>query len=119
MSAQLGGAHSLAKIYNVFANIRKFRPIIDTTNTSHYKIVQYLSSLLQPLTINSYALKDSFDTANEIKSVSSEIFEDGYQFVSFDVKSLFTTVPLNKTINIILNQIYRQKLLKTDLKKEQ
>ena len=73
--------------------------------------------MLQPLTINDYTLKDSFDAANKIKSVPSEMFEEGYQFVSFDVESLFTNVPLNKTINIILDRIYRQKLLKTNLKK--
>ena len=100
ISAQLGRAHGLPKIHNVFANIPKFRPIIDTTNTPYYKIVQYLSSLLQPLTINKYTLKDSFDAANKIKSVPSEVFEDRYQFVSFGVEALFTTVPLNKTINI-------------------
>ena len=38
------------------------------------------------------------------------MFEEGYQFVSFDVESLFTNVALNKTINIILDQ----KLLKTN-----
>ena len=80
-------------------------------------IGQYLSSLLQLLTINNYTLKDSFDAANEIKSVPSEIFEYGYQFASFDIESLFTNKPLNETINIILDRIYRQKLLKTNLKK--
>ena len=80
-------------------------------------IGQYLSSLLQLLTMNNYTLKDSFDAANKIKSVPSEIFEYGYQFVSFDIESLFTNKPLNKTINIILDQIYQQKLLKTNLKK--
>ena len=117
MSAQLVRAHGLPKIHKVFANIPKLRPIIDTTNTPYYKIGQYLSSLSQPLTINDYTLKDSFDAANKIKSLPSEMFEEGYQFVSFDVESLFTNVPLNKTINIILDRIYRQKLLKTNLKK--
>ena len=72
--------------------------------------------MLQPLTINNYTLKDSFDAANKIKYVSSEIFEEGYQFVSFDVESLLRNVLLNKTINIILDRIYRQKFLKTNLK---
>ena len=102
-SAQLGRAHSLPKIRKVFANIPKFRPIIDTTNTPYSKIGQYLSSFLQPLIVNNYTLKDSFDAANKIKSILSEIFENGYQFVSFDVESLFTNVPLNKAINIILD----------------
>ena len=101
MSAQLGRAHGLPKITQP----------TDTTNTPYYKIGQYLSSLLQPLTINDYTLKD------KIKNVPSEMFEEGYQFVSFDVESLFTNVPLKKTINIILDRIYRQKLLKTNLKK--
>ena len=114
MSAQLGRAHGLPKIHKVFANIPKFRPIIETTNTLYYKIGQYLPSYL---TINNYTPKDSFDAANKIKSVPSEMFEERYQFVSFDVEPLFTNVPLNKTINIILDRIYRQKLLKTNLKK--
>ena len=119
MSAQLGRAHGLPKIHKVFANIPKFRPIIDTTkiDTPYCKIGQYLSSLLQPLTINDYTLKDSFDAANKIRNVPSEMFEEGYQFVSFDVEFLFTNVSLNKIINIILDRIYRQKLLKTNLKK--
>ena len=68
--------------------------------------------MLQPLTINNYTLKDSFDAVNKIKSVPFEIFEEGYQFASFDTESLFTNALLNKTINIILDRIYRQKLLK-------
>ena len=56
----------------------------------YYKTGEYLSSLLQLLTINNYTLKDYFDAVNIIKSVPSEIFEDGYQFLSFDIESLFT-----------------------------
>ena len=78
MLAQLGRAYGLPKIHKLFANIPKFCPIIDTTNTPYYKIGQYLSSLLQPPTINNYTLKDSFDAASKTKSVPLEIFEDGY-----------------------------------------
>ena len=35
----------------------------------------------------------------------------------FHIQYLFMNVPLNETINIILDQIYQQKLLKTNLKK--
>ena len=119
MSAQFDGANGLLTIHKVFANIQKFYPIIDTTNIPYYKIEQYLSPLLQPLTINDYTLKDSFDAVNKIKSIPSKMLEEGYQFVSFDVESLFTNVPHSKTINIILDRIYRQKLIKTNLKKGQ
>ena len=36
-------------------------------------------------------------------------------FVSFDVISLFTNVPLKKTINTILDRVYQQKLVTTSL----
>ena len=39
--------------------------------------------------------------------------------VSFDVSCLFTNVPLEYTINIILDKIYREKLVSTKLKKEE
>ena len=37
--------------------------------------------------------------------------------VLFDVESLFTSIPLSRTINIILDRIYNQNLLKTNIKK--
>ena len=117
MSAQFDGTNGLLTIHKVFANIHKFYPIIDTTNTPYYKTVQYLSPLLQPLTINDYTLKDSFDAISKIKSIPLKMFEEGYQFVSFDVDSLLTNVSLSKTIGIILDRIYWPKLIKTNLKK--
>ena len=41
----------------------------------------------------------------------------GYRYVSFDVESLFTNVPLKKTIDIILKRIFNDKLISTNLKK--
>ena len=38
--------------------------------------------------------------------------------VSFDVTSLFTNVPLDFTINVILDKIYEEKLISTKLKRE-
>ena len=95
ISAQLGQAHGLPKTPKVFTDIPKFCPIIDTTNTPYYKTEQCLSSLLQPLTKNNYTLKDSFDTANKIKSIPSEIFEDGYQFGSSGTLSFYSRMCLS------------------------
>ena len=80
-------------------------------------IGKFLSSLLQPLTHNDYNLKDSFDAVKRIRSIPPELFDNGYQFVSFDVQSLFTNVPVKKTINIILDRVYNKKLINTNLKK--
>ena len=80
-------------------------------------IGKFLSSLLQPLTHNDYNLKDSFDAVKRIRSIPPELFDNGYQFVSFDVQSLFTNVPVKKAINIILDRVYNKKLINTNLKK--
>ena len=95
-----------------------FRPIIDTTGTTHYSVGKYLSELLNPLTHNDYSLKDSFDAATRIRRILPQVREnDDYMFISLDVASLFTNVPLKKTVNIILKRIYNEKQIPTSLSK--
>ena len=62
-------------------------------------------------------IRDSFDVANKIKSVPPEVFDGWYIFASFDAESLFTNVPLQATIKIILDRVYNDKLIATQLKK--
>ena len=73
--------------------------------------------MLQPLTHNDYNRKNSFDAAKRIRSILPELFDEDYQFVSLDVQSLSTNVPVKKTINIILDRVYNKKLINTNLKK--
>ena len=47
-SAKLVGAHRLPKIHKVLKNIPSFRPIIETTGTTHYSVGTYLCKLLNP-----------------------------------------------------------------------
>ena len=82
--AHFGRAHSLPKTHKTFSSLPKFRPIIDTTNTPHYNVGKFLSSLLNPLTINEFSLSDSFDAVTHIKNIPKQLFVEGYQFVSFD-----------------------------------
>ncbi|XP_066931458.1 uncharacterized protein [Clytia hemisphaerica] len=116
-NAKPARAHGLPKIHKKYEHLPKFRPIVDTTGTTHYSVGKYLTNLLNPLTVNDYTLKDSFDAAEKIKQIPKELFDDGYVFVSFDVTSLFTNVPLSKTINIIIDRIYNKNLLQTKISK--
>ena len=93
------------------------QPIVDTTDTPHYGVGKFLTNLLNPPTQNEYTVKDSYETVNMIHKILPEFFDQGYRYFSFDVTSLFTNVPLNKTINIILEQIYKEKLVNTNLRK--
>ena len=45
------------------------------------------------------------------------MFENGYQYISFDVESLFTNVPIKRTVDLIFKRIYRDKLVSFNLKK--
>ena len=80
-NARLARAHGTPKIYKDFVHLPKFRPIIDTTGSTHYHVGQYLSETFQPLTINDYYIKDSFDAGNRIKNISKELYDEGYSFV--------------------------------------
>ena len=64
-----------------------------------------------------YSLKDSLEAVNIIQTIPQQLFSEGYSYVSFDVVSLFTNMPLDKTIRIILNRVYEEKVLVTTLKK--
>ena len=110
-------AHGLPKTHKPFDNLPPLRPIIDTTGTAYQPLAKYLSQLLNPLASNEFCSKDSFDAVECLKHIPQHLFDEGFRFVSFDVKSLFTNIPLNKTIDIILNKIYKQNKLKTAFKK--
>ena len=116
-NAKIGRPHGTAKVHKEFERIPPLRPIADTIGSTHYGVGKFITKLLNPLTQNQYALKDSFEAAERIRAIPDHLYEEGYQLVSFDVKSLFTNVPLNKTINVILDRVYKEKLVSTNLKK--
>ena len=78
-SARLGRAQGLPKLHKDYTNIPSFRPIVDTTGTAHYGLGKYLSNLLNPLTLNEYSLKDSFEATKRIHSNPTELFTQGCQ----------------------------------------
>ena len=107
-AAHFGRAHGLPKVHKAFSFLPKFRPIIDTVNTPYYNVGKFISSQLNPPTSNEFSLSDSFDAVSSIKNIPEHLFLDGYQFVSFDIESLFTNVPLTRTVNIVLDRIYNK-----------
>lgn len=59
-TVQIARAHGLSRTHKHYERLRKFRPIIDTTNTPYYGISKFLSSLLNSLTENEYVVQCSF-----------------------------------------------------------
>ena len=50
-----------------------------------------------------------------MEKIKQETIPDGYKMVSFDVKSLLTNAPLEKTIDITLQKIYDHEEIKTQI----
>ena len=62
--------------------------------------------------MNEFTLKDSFDAVNKIKNVPSHLLDDGCNYVSLDVETLFTKVPIKRTIYVIIKRIYIDKVIR-------
>ena len=88
------------------------RPIVSNINTATYQLAKHLSKVPSPLRESEHNIKSTKDF---IRQVKEEPIPAGYEMVSFDVKSLFTNVPLDRTIDIILNRIYDHKELETPI----
>ena len=91
-------------------NIEKLtiRPNISNNGTATYETARYLSRLLAPLGKSKYTVESTKEFIAEIKKIKAP---EGYQMVSFDVKSLFTNVPQDETITIILDKVYVDKMI--------
>ena len=67
---------------------------------------------------NQFSIKDSFDATSRINSMLPEVKNSNdLVFVSLDIVSLFTNVPLKKTVGIILKRVYNKKEISTSLSK--
>ena len=92
------------------------RPIVSNIGTATYKTSKYLANLLAPLTKSKYSIKS---TAEFISLIRNLKVDKDHDMVSFDVSNLFTNVPLEFTIELILKKVYNKKMVKTKLKKDE
>ena len=92
----------------------RFRPILSALQTPTYKLAKYLGPILEPLTNNKYTVKDSFNFATEIVEQDSSNFMG-----SLDIDSLFTNIPLEETIEICTNNLFKNKDIVHGLKKSE
>ena len=75
-------------------NCPHFRPILSAIQTPSYKIAKNLVLILEPIATNKFTIKNSFELAKEVIKQDSGLF-----MASLDVESLFTSIPLEETIN--------------------
>ena len=120
-SSRPGRFYGTAKLHKVeegCTDIKQLpiRPIISNIGTATYKTSKYLAKLLAPLTKSEYTINSTkeFIAYTKKLKVGKE-----YEMISFDVSNLFTNVPLELTIDLILKKVYQKKMIQTKLKKEE
>ena len=98
-----GKFYSTVKIHklplNGFIDNLPLRPTVSNIGTASFQLAKYLAKLLSPLAQSNYTINSTKDIMIKIKN---EKIPENYEMVSFDVKSLFTLVPLEHTIDIII-----------------
>ena len=87
----------LLKIHKVNVPLR---PIVSFVNSPTYNISKFSSKITKPLMTNRFSAKNSIDFIDRIKDV---VIEDDDILVSFDVVSLFTSVPVDCAIKCIFD----------------
>ena len=99
--SQPGILYGLPKIHK--ANV-PLRPILSAIETHSYNLAKFLVSFLHPISLSSYVIINLFSFIEEL--FSFYLNTDDLIMASFDVMSLFTNIPLDETIQIILEQLF-------------
>ena len=86
-------------------NGNPLRPIIAQMSSPSYRTAKLLNDILTPYINCCYSLNSPVEFMDLLKST-----EPGYDIASLDVENLFTNVPVEETIDIILNKVYRSNL---------
>jgi len=77
------------------------RPVISTIGSANHKVAKVLNKFLAPFNNDEFVCKDVFSFTEKINTLSAQ--ENDFM-ASFDVKSLFTMIPLDETIDLCVKQ---------------
>ena len=91
--------YGLPKIHKAGSPLR---PILSMVGCFNHAFAQWIGKQLVDLRQAKHIAKDSFSLLNLLKTSK---LKDKY-FVSYDVVSLFTNIPLDETINIIIDSLF-------------
>ena len=98
--------HKSSSADRVNINDLMFRPIIDQACTMTYNAAKVISEYLRTLCKSKYNINDILSFAGMTKHLPP-LQDDRY--ISYDVVLLFTNIPLDETINHIIESIYTDK----------
>ena len=98
--------YGLSKIHKpLINNFSKLLPILSAINTAAYGWAKLFVPWLRFFTMNEYTLKDSFEFAKDITNQNSTCF-----MASLDEESLFRNAPLDETIKICIDELFKSEV---------
>ena len=106
--------HKFNAIQDINVKYLKLRPIIGQTGTYIYDASKVVVEFLKPLARNEFTISDTLAFAELLKNIENG---DDYEDVLYDVESLFTSTPIEKTIDYIIHKIYTKEVIKLICKK--
>ena len=81
------------------------RPILSATGTYNFKLAKWLDEKLKPISINQFTISDPLRFSEELHKNENV---DGEILVSYDVSSLFTNVPVDETVEILVQKAFHE-----------
>ena len=97
-----GHLYGLPKVHKN-ASDPPLRPIVSMSGTVTHSIASYINDLIRPYINSKYIIRSSDEFLAAFKDVK---LSGNNVLCSLDVESLFTNVPVNETIDIIINHVY-------------
>ncbi len=97
-SSSIPVMYGLPKIHKAGSPLR---PILSMVGYFNHAFAQWIGKQLCDLRQSKHVTKDSFSL-----DFLKEAQLNGHYFVSYDVVSLFTNIPLDETINLIIDSLY-------------
>ena len=91
------------------------RPILSAIGTFNYNLAKFFVPILEPLTQNEFTVKNSFEFVSELKNLNFQQFT----MASFDIESLFTNIPLDETIQLITEDMFKDAETVSNFNKKQ
>mgnify|MGYP001796235858 CR=1 FL=1 len=81
------------------------RPIVSNIGTATYEVAKYLARLLSLLAKSGFTVQSTKQFVVNLHTETLPVYNN-YSMIYFDVTSLFTNVPLDRTFDIIITRIY-------------
>ena len=115
IGSQPGVLYGLPKVHKLLVGgIPKYRLILSTIGTCSSKLAKFLVPILDDISHNEFTIKDSFSFGKEVLGMDSSLFMG-----SLDIEALFTSLPLNETINITVDLMFKDNELVNNLNREE